>query len=435
MSRHAELSIMNYMKIFFRRKEYFIIPVFTGLILGICAGIILPKKFKSATTLLIEDGKSDNPLFNNIAVSTTVNQRLATIRESMLGWNSLVELVKRLEMDKEINTPQELEKLILGIREKIDIRLKGRNIIDLSYVGSTPETTQAVVKNITEIFIERNVDIQNRETADAIQFIEEQLRVYRGKIKSAEIVQLRDTLNTLLIDSTERHPRVRELREQIKAKEQELERENLEFTEAAALDMTTTRPIIDEIRKALDNIEGGAVAGVSAVGQAIPNTKTDELQKDAYKLMLLDKLDNVMARDVQVNNQIYNTLLQRAETAKITQRLQASKEGTKYTILDPPRLPLKPIRPNKVLVGIAGAAAGAMFGIVLVFGLEFLDKSFIDVEDANKFFGQPLLGAISRINTDTSLRKERERLSWLYSLVILGGIIAIVVTTALTTII
>ena len=433
MSRHAELSIMNYLKIFFRRKEYFIIPVFTGLILGICAGIILPKKFKSSTTLLIEDGKSDNPLFNNIAVSTTVNQRLATIRESMLGWNSLVELVKRLEMDKEIKTPQELEKLILGIRDKIDINLKGRNIIDLSYVGATPETTQAVVKNITEIFIERNVNIQNRETADAIQFIEEQLRVYRGKIKSAEIVQLRDQLNALLIDSTERHPRVRDLREQIKSKEQELERENLEFSEAAALDMSTTRPIIDEIRKALDNIDGGTVAGISlASGQ--PN-KADEIQKDAYKLMLLDRLDNVMARDVQVNNQIYNTLLQRAETAKITQRLQASKEGTKYTILDPPRLPLKPIRPNKVLVGIAGAAAGAMFGIVLVFGLEFLDKSFIDVEDANKFFGQPLLGAISKINTDASLRKERERLSWLYSLVILGGIIAIVVTTALTTII
>ncbi|MBZ0167711.1 MAG: hypothetical protein K8I00_12970 [Candidatus Omnitrophica bacterium] len=434
MSRDAaELSIMNYMKIFFRRKEYFIIPVFVGLILGICAGIILPKKFQSATTLLVEDGKSDNPLFNNIAVSTTVNQRLATIRESMLGWNSLVELVKRLEMDKDINTPQELEGLILGIRNKIDIKLRGRNIINLAYVGSTPETTQAVVKNITEIFIERNVNIQNQETADAIRFIEEQLRVYRGKIKSAEIVSLRDSLNALLIDSTERHPRVRELRELIKAKEQELERENLEFNEAAALDMTTTRPIIDEIRKALDNIDGGTAVGVNMAG---PSTGQDDgMQKDAYKLFLLDKLDNVLARDVTVNNQIYNTLLQRAETAKITQRLQASKEGTKYTVLDPPRLPLKPIRPNKTLVGIAGAAAGAMLGIILVFGLEFLDKSFIDVEDANRFFGVPLLGAISKINTDSSLRKERERLSWLYSLVILGGIIAIVVTTALTTII
>jgi len=429
-SRHAELSPMNYLKIFFRRKEYFVIPVFMGLILGICAGIILPKKYKSSTILLVEDGKSDNPLFDNIAVSTTVNQRLATIRESLLGWNSLVELVKRLNMDKEVKTPQELETLILGIRDKIDIKLRGRNIIDLSYVGSTPEKTQAVVKNITEIFIESNVLIQNEETADAIKFIEEQLKVYRGKIKSAEIVELRDNLNALLVDSTERHPRVRELREQIKAKELELERENLEFSESAALDTTTTRPIIDEIRKALDNIDGSGNASVVSV-----ETDKQGIDKDAYKLFLLDKLDDVLARDVAVNNQIYNTLLQRAETAKITQRLQSSKEGTKYTVLDPPRMPLRPIRPNKTLVALAGLCAGMMFGVVFVFGLEFLDKSFIDVEDANRFFGTPLLGAISKINTEASIRKERERLSWLYSLVLLGGIIAIVVTTALSTVV
>lgn len=428
-NREQDLSPMNYLKIFFRRKEYFIIPVFVGLILGICASIILPKKFQSSTILLIEDGKSDNPLFEQLAVSTTVTQRLTTIRESMLGWNSLVTLVKRLELDKGIKTPQEFEKLILKIREDIVIKLRGRNIIDLSYIGDTPETTQAIVKNITEIFIERNVDIQNQETADAILFIEEQLKVYRGKIKSAEIVELQDALDELLVDSTEKHPRVKKLRNEIKAKQDELERENLEFSENALLDSGTTKPIIEEIRRALDNVDGGMAPVVSGK----PGQGT--MDKDTYKLLLIDKLDNVLARDVAVNNQIYNTLLQRAETAKITQRLQSSKEGTRYTVLDPPRLPLKPIKPNKTLVTIAGVFAGIMFGAVLVFALEFLDKSFIDVEEANRFFGTPLLGAISRINTETSLRKQRERLSWLYSLVLLGGIIAIVVTTALSTVI
>ena len=46
-----------------------------------------------------------------------------------------------------------------------------------------------------------------------------------------------------------------------------------------------------------------------------------------------------MARDANVNETIYNTLLQRLETAKITQRLQSSQEGTKYTIIDPPARP------------------------------------------------------------------------------------------------
>ena len=97
-----------------------------------------------------------------------------------------------------------MKRLILKIREDIRNQAHGAATLSTCLTSEKPrKTTQAIVKNITEIFIERNVDIQNQETADAIQFIEEQLKVYRGKIKSAEIVQLQDQLNELLVDSTE----------------------------------------------------------------------------------------------------------------------------------------------------------------------------------------------------------------------------------------
>ena len=137
-----------------------------------------------------------------------------------------------------------------------------------------------------------------------------------------------------------------------------------------------------------------------------------------------------MARDAGVNENIYNTLLQRLETAKITQRLQSSKEGTQYTILDPPRIPLKPFQPNKFLVALIGLFLGAMAGIGLVIGAEFLDKSFIDVEDAKNFLGVPLLGAISKINTTDSIRMEHEKERWLYSATVAIGVIVVVVTVA-----
>ncbi len=418
----SEVNLMNYLKIFFRRKELILIPTIVGLVIGICAGIIMPKQYQSSTILLVEEGKSDNPLFNNLAVSTTVGQRLATIRESMLGWNSLVELVKRLKLDKDVNTPQEFENLILGIRKRISIKLKGRNIIYLSYIGDEPELTRDVVKNITEIFVERNVKIQNQETADAIAFIEQQLKLYRGKIKSSELAKLKDELKTLLMDSTEEHPMVKMLREKIAAKEAEIRKENLEVTEDVTIDPDTTNPIIEEIKKALENIEG----------QNSATKKDNEIGKEYYKVMLIDKLDKAMARDVNVNKQIYNMLLQRLEKAKITQRLQASKEGTKYTVLDPPRVPLKPIKPNKVVVAIGGLIAGLFLGICLVFATELLDRSFIDVEEAKQFLGVPLLGAISKINTPESIRAQKERIAWLYSLTIIFGIIAIILTKAIS---
>src|SRR3990167_8397641 len=189
------ISLLSYLKIFFRRKELLIIPIFAGLTLGICAGVILPRKYRSETVIMVQEGKSDNPLFSELAVSTTISQRVAGLRESILGWNSLVELVKRLALDHDVKNKQEYEGLIRALRNDIQIKLRENNIIHLAYIGKAPEMTQAVVETITKIFIDQNVRVQNDETSNAISFIEEQLKVYKGKIKSAEIAKLQEQLD------------------------------------------------------------------------------------------------------------------------------------------------------------------------------------------------------------------------------------------------
>ena len=411
-------SPINYLKIFFRRKDQLIIPAMIGLVAGICAGIILPKQFVSSAVILMEEGKSDNPLLDKLVISTTISERLSTISESMLGWESLVQLVRRLGMDRQVKTPREFEQLILGIRSQIKIKMRGRNIINISYMGGKPEMTQAVVKNILDIFIERNVTIQNQQTSDAIVFIEEQLDLYKGKIMSSKIADLKDKLNTLLLDSTEFHPMVKQLKEQIAAKEAELKEANLVYTEnKASLSSDANNPVIEEIKKALDGLEGKGKDTQAGAKSA---------QDDFYKVMLVKQLGSAMARDEGVNTSIYNMLLQRLETAKITQRLQSSKEGTRYTILDVPRVPLDPIKPNRMLVALAGLFAGLGAGVALVMGLEFLDNSFIDVEDAKLFLGVPLLGAISKIHTLEGLKSEREKRALRYSMTVILGIVVVI---------
>lgn len=424
---NSNLTLLNYMKIFFRRKELIFVPAFLGLAIGISAGIVMPKEFRSTTVILVQEGKTDNPLFENIAVSSSVLERLANIKESMLGWNSLVKLVKRLNLDRDIKTSRQFEGLVLGIRNRLDIRLRSNNIIQLSFIDKDPVQTQAVVQNITDIFIDRNKEIQSKETSDAITFIEQQLKVYKGKIKSAEIAKMQDQLNELLRDSTDRHPLVKELREKIDKEKIELSRENLEYTDSETLKIQSNNSIIDSIKSALDQIE-------SKPATPATNGKPPVSGEDIYKVMLLDKLDDVLARDVKINENIYNILLQRLETAKITQRLQASKEGTRYTIIDPPRVPLTPSKPNKPVVALAGLFGGLMLGLGLVFAGEFLDKSFLDVEEAKEFLGTPLLGAISKIITEDTIQHEREQKRWVYSLTIVGGILLVVSTVAVANI-
>ncbi|MCK5342268.1 MAG: hypothetical protein KAR20_02625, partial [Candidatus Heimdallarchaeota archaeon] len=355
-----------------------------------------------------------NPLFSQLAVSTTVRQRMLGIKESILGWNSMIELVKRLKLDKDVKTRLDFEELISNLRKNIIIKLRGSNIISLTYFGEDPETTMNIVKTITEIFIDKNVEIQNQETSDAIIFIREQLHVYKGKIKSAEIAGLKDQLDELLVDSTEKHPSVKRYREQIELKKSALEKENLEYTEDIDLGPQSTNPIIDEIKRALNNID------------SIGANDDSEDEGDLYKAMLMANLADVSARDVKVNEHIYNMLLQRLETAQITQRLQSSKEGTRYTILDPPRIPLKATKPNKILVALIGLFLGSVLGVALIIVAEFLDKSFIDVEEAKECLGMPLLGAISKINTVETVKKEKDSIRWLYFVTFLLGVAVIV---------
>ncbi len=416
-------GIMEYLKVFFRRKWFLIIPTFVGLILGVCISMLLPKEYQSSTKILVEEGKNDNPLLNNIAVSTAAAQRIQTIKETMLGWESLNELVKRLRLDNKATSQIEKEMLVRTLQKEIKFNPISQNIIEISYVSPKAVQSQAVVENITDIFIQRNVSAQNLETSNAIKFIEEQLHVYLGKIKSSEIAELKDKLNTLLVDSTEQHPQVRELRSQIDKKMQDLKKQKLEYSEDVKLNAETTRPMLSQIQEALTKIGQKAVTDVSA------NLNTASVnEKDLYKVMLMDKVDNVMARDVGVNETIYNNLLQHLETAKITQRLQSSKEGTKYTIIEKARVPSRPISPNKFLITFMGLFLGIGLGVTLIFLTEFLDKSFLDVHEATNYLGSPLLGAISKINTVESIEENHQRqlhlLFWLAS----AGILMVAIT-------
>lgn len=420
-----QVNPMEYFRIFFRRKWFLIMPVFCGLVLGACSAIIMPKKYISSTKIQIREGKTDNPLFDNLAVSSTMEQRSKVVREKMLSWSSLTELVKRLKMDANIKSSEEFEDLIKELVKAIRWEFREGNIIQFSYIGPNPQQAQAVVKNITQIFIEGSLSVQTKETTDAISFIEEQLRVYRGKIKSSEIAQLKDRLNEFLIDSTELHPQVKQLREQIERKMSEIKQENLEFSEDMRLSAESTSQMLQEIRKALNVVSS----------KDVPESKESAPASDEfYKVMLIDKMDDVKARDVDVNTNIYNSLLQRLETAKITQRLQSSKEGTRYTILDPPRIPLKPSEPNIIINILMGMMLGAIVGGALVFLTEFLDKSFLDIQDAKEFLGAPLLGSISKITTAEIMEEERQRQIWLLFWMVSAGVMLIAFTVMISAI-
>ena len=110
---------IDYLKIVFRRKWLLIGAIYIGLVGGIILSSVLPKTYESYTVVMVEEGKIINPLISTLAVSTTMIERMSTIQEQMLSWNSLTKLVKELQLDKGIDSQYEYEIGRASCRERV----------------------------------------------------------------------------------------------------------------------------------------------------------------------------------------------------------------------------------------------------------------------------------------------------------------------------
>ena len=409
----SDAAVMRYVEIFFRRRWLFIIPAVLGLVLGVVLGGFMPKVYEASTVIMIDEEKIMNPLIQGLAVSTPATQRIRTLKEEILSWDRLVRLTHELRLGKNIQNQKDLEEVVATLRQTIVVQMGGPNLVRIAYQSNDPAQAQNVVKTIMSTFIEENVKAQTKEAGVAIDFLEGQLKVYRRKMHETEIAQMEDRLKGLLVDSTEEHPLVKDLRHQIAEAQA-----NLEQTERSdPPPKPVTDPMFEKVRQMVMNSQTAGEGGSTV--EAPPG-----LDPQIFQLYVLMSNPSISPNNFPVNSNIYNQLLSRLETARITQQLDASKEGTRYTVLDPPRMPLKPIKPNRMVVALLGVFLGAVAGTGLILLVEMADRSFHTVEDAADFLQLPVIGAINRIwtNSEVQQRQVKQR----FAAFAVGGVLTAV---------
>ncbi|MFC1514968.1 GNVR domain-containing protein [Candidatus Omnitrophota bacterium] len=416
-------DINQYTRMIMRRKWFFVIPLILISISFLVASFFLPKVYEARAIILIEEKAAVNPLLGELAGSRTVKQRLNGLREQILAWPRLFQLVERLELNNNIDSPIQLEALIRDIRSRIDLQMRSDEIVVISFQGENPKKTQTLVNTLCDILIQRNVDSQIEDSESAIDFIGEQLAIYTEKLNTSDtalrefkevyglqmiaqgaiadqlgagsesisspktpLYQINEEIATLeadlvmtTIDCTDDHPRVKSLKERIAA----LREKRTEY--------------VDKVAK-----------HVGVDSQTYVNI-ADSMPRQQEELTKL-------SRDKQINEKIYAMLLERLETAKITERLDSSDNRTKFRVIEPARLPLLPVKPNKAAISLVGLLLGGACGFGFVYFLDYTDSSFKTDTQLKEFFGYPVLGSISKIVTPEEMvhkKTTKRQVIWL----------------------
>ena len=185
---------------------------------------------------------------------------------------------------------------------------------------------------------------------------------------------------------------------------------------------------------ARDHPDNPAYLQVKGELDSVTAERDAELQKQTELKAKLDAYDRrvalspdvarqyqEMTRDLDAAQAKYQEILAKQTEAQVAENMESEQKGERFTLLEPPQLPEKPVSPNIPLILVAGLTLSVALGFGAVMAREALDLSVRGPADIRQLLQVPALASIPRILTAHDQQRQR-RLSLFVSA---GSVVAI----------
>jgi protein tyrosine kinase modulator len=173
------------------QRRSILICIFAGWILVVGAAWVLPAKYRSETSILVEQQKvPEHYVEPNIAVD--LQQRLQSMSEQILSRTRLMAIVEKFHLYSTEQKRSGMQDIVDQMRKDISIdlvRSAGAEIsaFKVSYSAGNPITAQQVTGELTSLFIEENLQNRQQLSEDTTSFLETQLDGARKNLEQQEL--------------------------------------------------------------------------------------------------------------------------------------------------------------------------------------------------------------------------------------------------------
>ncbi len=223
----TELDIKRYLRLIEKRRYLFIFTAMAIMTVVIIFSYTKPKVYEAKSTILVERNVIKD-LIKGIAVTPSLEERIRVMSYAMKNRNLLTKVIKKVDFDIDTNDRYEMEKLIEHLQEKTTIRVRKKDMFEISYRNKNPKLAMDYVNTLVRTYIEENLAAKREEAYGANRFLQEQIKFFKNKIDIAErkIIEFRKAKG-IIISMDERSvvgeiKKISEKIDQLKMKEQEL---------------------------------------------------------------------------------------------------------------------------------------------------------------------------------------------------------------------
>ena len=215
------ITLKDYAEIFWRRKWWFVVPVFLGIAATIIYSYSLPPVYRSSTLILVEPQKIPES-YVHPTVTSSVEERLNTISQQILSRTNLEKIITEYRLYKESTISHTIPQSSIGrlamaaekllgkagvnkstssnawtpaehvdrMRQAIEISVLGgrkqKNAFTISYSGKDPNIVMSVTNALASLFIEENLKVRERQAEGTSEFLVNELVTVERELREVE---------------------------------------------------------------------------------------------------------------------------------------------------------------------------------------------------------------------------------------------------------
>ena len=184
------LDIERWLGVVKRRHLHFLIPVFVGWVAVWAASWILPPRYQSSTSILVEEPTMPKD-YVKPNISDDLQERMQSITQQILSRTNLLHIINEFHLYSRPHAEPSDDDKVTSMRKDIDIELvrDARNQItafNVSYTSRSPLLAQQVTGELTNLFINQNLLVRQQQSEGTTQFLEEQLDSARKDLAAQE---------------------------------------------------------------------------------------------------------------------------------------------------------------------------------------------------------------------------------------------------------
>jgi polysaccharide chain length determinant protein (PEP-CTERM system associated) len=219
-----------------------------------------------------------------------------------------------------------------------------------------------------------------------------------GSIRSSvdgPIADFEQQLADLRIKVTDKHPDVLRIQQTLTDLYAIRDEERARLAAAGASgdrSSLDSNPVYQQLRIALSEADSELAALRQQLGQRQAAVAYLKRMLDTIPVVEADM--NRLDRDYEVVKRQYDALLQRLESARLSDDVQTDGEQVVFEVIEPPRVPLSPSAPNRELFFaiVLGAAVAVGLGVAFLFSQH--SPVFYSAQGLAKFAGLPVFGSV-----------------------------------------